>query len=252
MPDNSNRPVITEFDIETGTERTVFAKWTWAKEHDHTDQYKVQWKYKAGSDWFIGEESSISKTSTDAPKKEAKWDPPSNASEIKFKVRPISEKYSSNNQQIDYWSAEWSTEVKMSFDPTPPMQPATPTVTCDKYNLVATLENLNTNTNYIHFQVATVKGNKSTLFSEGIVKISATHSAEYTCKVDAGKLYKVRARSVESKEQTTGSLSDTILVTSIKPYGFSDYSDWSESVASALAAPENGFRLKLLEKLQKT
>ena len=51
-------PTKLDIDHEAGTDRNVFAAWTWTE--PHTDHYEVWWEYstKNSTVWFTGSESS--------------------------------------------------------------------------------------------------------------------------------------------------------------------------------------------------
>lgn len=80
----SNAPVITSMGIQSGTDRKVFATWTWGK-HDTTEEYEYEWYFDAGDsvEWHHGGDGSSGK------RLNCTFDPPENAIRVKFMVRPI-------------------------------------------------------------------------------------------------------------------------------------------------------------------
>lgn len=181
---------ITTFGLQTGTDRVVFATWNWAQEH--TKSYNVRWYYDTGNTndsgtiWFVGDDREVDK-------KQSTYSAPSNAKRVRFVVKPISETYKSNNSDVSYWTAEWSTERIYDFTSNIPKVPATPSVTLKDYLLTATLDNLDTDATSIQFQI--VKDN-TTIFKTAEVTVDSDYNyAEYSCYVDAGSEYKVRCRS---------------------------------------------------------
>lgn len=80
----SNSPVITSMGIQSGTDRTVFATWTWHK-HDTTKEYKYEYYYDTGDslEWFYGGGGSCE------TRQHATFTPPENAKRVKFMVKPI-------------------------------------------------------------------------------------------------------------------------------------------------------------------
>lgn len=201
----TNKAVIKAFGLQSNTDRTMYASWTWSKRN--TENYKVFWQYYTGDGvWFTGEDGTVTA-------KQSIYTAPSNAIKIRFKVKPISKTHKVNDKDTYYWTADWSTYSYYSFSSNPPTAPSTPTVTIEKYKLTATLNNLDVNATSIQFQV--VK-NDSTIFSTGTVNITTT-SASYSCTVDAGGKYKVRARAYRSSDDT--------------------YSDWSEYSSNAETIP---------------
>lgn len=180
----TSRATIKVFGLQSNTDRTMYATWNWDK--DNTDNYKCMWYYATGDGiWFVGTEST-------SEYKQNLYTAPSNATKVKFKVKPISEKKTVNNKETSYWTADWSTEVTYNFSDNPPTTPTSaPTVTIEKYKLTATYDNLDVNGTHIEFQI--VENNRDQ-FAKKAVSIVTSH-AEYTCTVKEGSEYKVRARS---------------------------------------------------------
>lgn len=200
---NSNKATIDAFGIQSNTDRTVFATWSWSK--SNTDKYKVKWSYATGDGvWFIGNESEVTN-------KQCTYNAPSNATGVKFQVKPISETKKVNDKETSYWTAEWSTAKEYYFSSNPPSTPPTPTVKLENYTLTASVSNLDVNAKEIEFQVAK---NDSSTYKTGTSTIK-TSSASYSCTVSAGDTYKVRCRAKRDKL----------------------YSDWSDYSSSAETIP---------------
>ena len=184
----TSRATITVFGLQSNTDRTMYATWTWDK--DNTENYQTIWYYDTGDNvWFIGNDS----TTKD---KQSIYTAPQNAERVKFKVKPISQTRTVNKQETTYWTAGWSTEQTYDFANNPPTTPSVPTVSIDKYKLTASLENLDVNATNIQFQI--VKDN-ATVFKTGNVAINTTY-ATYSCTVDAGSEYKVRCRAYKGSK----------------------------------------------------
>lgn len=184
---DSNRPTITAFGLQSNSDNTLFAVWKWDK--SNTENYEISWKYDTGDGvWF----ENFSTTDL----KQATYGYPSNAKRVKFNVKPVSKKYTKNEKETSYWTAQWSTEKIYNVSDAPPKQPPTPSdVEIEKFNLTVTLDNLDLNATHIEFQI--VKDN-STVFKTGQAEIKTGH-ASYSCAVNAGSEYKVRCRSVRNK-----------------------------------------------------
>lgn len=200
----TSRATISVFGLQSNTDRTVYATWTWTK--SNTKEYHVIWYYDTGNGvWFIGNDS----TTTD---KQSIYNAPSNAKRVRFKVKPISKTRKVNNKETSYWTASWSTIKEYNFSNNPPTTPPVPTVTINKYKLTASLVNIgNLNATNIQFQI--VKDDK-TVFKTGNATIT-TAQASFVCTISAGSKYKVRCRSYKNKV----------------------YSDWSEYSANYQTAP---------------
>ena len=180
---------ITAFGLQTGTDRVVFATWNWAQEH--TKGYNVRWYYDTGNTngsgtiWFIGDDSETTR-------KQSSYSAPSNAKRVRFMVQPISETYKAYNSDVNYWTADWSTEQIYDFTSNIPTTPSAPDVTLKQYLLTATIDNSDTDATTIQFQV--IKDN-TIIFKTAEVTIESDYKyAEYSCYVDAGSEYKVRCR----------------------------------------------------------
>lgn len=207
LTNNTSRATINQFGLQSNTDRTVFATWTWTK--SNTEHYQVIWYYDTGDGvWFIG-------TSTTVTDKQSLYNAPTNALRVKFKVKPISKKRKVNNRETTYWTAGWSNEKIYSFSNNPPKTPPVPTVKIQQYTLTASLTNLDVNATGIQFQI--VK-NDVTTFKTGTATIKTTN-ASYSCKIDVGSEYKVRCRSYKGKE-------------------YSDWSDYSANVSTMPATPD--------------
>lgn len=206
---NSNQAKIVHFGLQSDTDRTIFATWEWTK--SNTDKYKAIWYYDTGDGvWFIGSESEVTS-------KQSTYNAPENANRVKFKVKPISKKHKVNKKEVSYWTAEYSAYKYYDFDDNPPKMPPVPTVVIEKYKLTASLENLDDlNAKEIEFQV--VQDNKKT-YKSGIVTIKKW-AASYSCTIEAGHSYTVRARSKRDKKYS----------------GYSDYSSGAETIPNAPAS----------------
>lgn len=210
----SNKATVDHFGLQADTENTLFAMWSWNK--DNTDKYQVKWEYNTGNSlWFVGSSSSISVDKEDPDSsKQSTYSIPSNAKTVRFKVKPISKTYTSNDKETSYWTAEWSTEKTYNVSNVPPAAPSAPSVKIEKFKLTAELNNLNEEVTKVEFQV--VK-NDTSVFSTGTGDVT-TRQVTYSCTVDAGAEYKVRCRAY--KGTVCG-----------------DWSDYSENAKTIPATP---------------
>lgn len=208
---------ITGFGIQAGTDRTVYATWSWPR--DHTKGYNVRWYYDTGDTngsgtiWFIGNDSEVTNM-------QDTYSAPSNAKRVRFIVKPVSETYKNGDNDIPYWTdADWSTEKIYNFTSNIPTAPSAPTVKLEKYLLTASLDNVDTDATIIQFQV--LKDN-SIIFATGQVTVEGDYKyAQYSCYVDAGSEYKVRCRGCRNSL-------------------FSEWSEYSEKLVTIPATP-SGF-----------
>lgn len=180
------RAVVNVFGLQSNTDRTVYASWVWNEKN--TENYEVMWYYATGDGiWFVGSEST-------EKYKQSLYNAPSNATKVKFKLKPISKKRKVNNTDTAYWTASWSTEKTYNFSDNPPSKPSAPDVKVDKYTLTATLNNLDINAKSVQFQV--VK-NDTSVYKTGTATIK-TGTATFSCTIKAGDKYKVRCRGVRN------------------------------------------------------
>jgi hypothetical protein len=182
---NSNKVTIEHFGLQSGVEskNVLFVTWTWSK--DNTENYKVEWSYDTGDKvWFIGSDSSTEY-------KQSTYTIPSNAKQVRVRIKPISKTYSSNSKTTSYWTAEWSSYKTHTVAAKLPETPSAPSVELEKFKLTASLDNLKDDATHVQFQI--VKDD-TTVFKTGSAKI-VTSSASYSCNVDAGSEYKVRCRT---------------------------------------------------------
>lgn len=184
----SNKATINHFDLQNGTDRTLFATWSWSK--SNTENYRYIWYYATGDGiWFIGSDSTTSD-------KQCTYSMPDNATKVKFKVKPISKKKTVNNKETSYWTASWSTEKIYYAKYLPPKTPDTPDVEIKNFKLTASVNNYD-DTNGTHIQFQIVK-NDSKVTNTGSAAIK-TQAASYSCNVSAGAEYKVRCRAYKGK-----------------------------------------------------
>ena len=211
----SNKPIIQFFGVQSGTDSTLFAAWSWDK--SNTENYQVMWRYATGDGLgFIGNDETTEY-------KQSIYTPPSNATKVKFKVKAISEKHKVNDKDVSYWTGDWSTEETFNMSDLPPKAPSAPNVEIEKYKLTASLSNLDVNATEIQFQVVR---DDAKAYKIGKAKI-ITNASSYSCTVPAGSEYKVRARSVRGDM-------------------YSDWSDYSSNVGTIPSASKGIIKLQAL------
>lgn len=213
---SASRPEITQFGIQSDSENTLFATWSWTK--GNTASYAVLWLYDTGDGvWFVGNDSNITVNENEpAVSRQSTYSIPSNANRVKFKVKPVSQTYTSNNKETTYWTADWSTEKIYNVSDTPPITPPVPTVTIEDFKLTASLENLEVNATSIQFKV--VQDDTTVYKTSNTTIKTETGAASYSCYVTAGSSYKVACRSVR----------DNL---------YSDWSEFSSAVETIPSAP---------------
>lgn len=207
------KATIKVFGLQSNTDRTVYATWSWSK--GNVDTYQIKWYYATGDGiWFIGTDTTTDDT-------QSVYSAPSHATKVKFIVKPIAKKRKVNGKETAYWTASWSTAETYSFKDNPPSKPSVPTVSIEKYKLTAELENLDNTLEHIQFQV--IKDDKTT-FKTGTAAVTKSHAA-FLCTVDAGANYKVRCRAYKNKE----------------------YSDWTDYTKNYSTIPSTPYAIQTIK-----
>lgn len=204
----SNKPVINNFGVQSTDNKMLFATWKWDK--SHTKEYKTEWSYNTGNDvWFIGSDSTTTY-------KQSTYSIPSKAKSIRFRVKAISETYTSNNKETTYWTGGWSNFEYYKTADGIPDKPGAPSISTEGYKLLAELNNAGADGYVIQFQVVT---NEGAVYKTGKSIIKAGY-ASYSCTMSAGDTYRVRCRIGNQKNK------------------FSEWSEYSGSVDALPAVPE--------------
>lgn len=216
---NSNTVTVKQFGLQVNLVNTLLVTWDWSK--DKTEEYKVQWAYYTKDKvWFReSEETTKYKYST--------YSIPDIATHVRVKIKPISKKKKVNGKETDYWKAEWTAFKDNQFTVSkelPPTVPSTPSLEIEDYKLKMELNNVNSDTTKIKFEI--VQDNKSKAFETKTVTVK-TGYAVYSRTVPAGSVYKVRCKAVR------GSLE-------------SDWTEYTNNVGTAPAAPAEIIKLKAL------
>lgn len=230
MINPGNQPTILQFGLISTSKNTLFASWEWSK--DNTASYQVKWEYTAedwADTWFIGNSTliSVDKNDPDASK-QSTYSIPDEAARVRFTVKPISKEKEDRGSSGVYWMANWSTAKIYDVSDGPPATPPIPSIELNGGLLLAKLENLNVNATIIQFQVLkrnVTRFDQFKISNTTIQYIDETDRANrengyarYSCYIDVNGEYKVRARAVRDGMH-------------------SDWSEYSDSVYSAPAAP---------------
>lgn len=182
---NTSKAIIQVFGLQSKTDRTVFATWSWDK--SNTENYKVKWVYATGDGvGFIGNESEVTS-------KQSTYTAPENATHVAFYVKPISKKRKVNGKETSYWTAEWSTVKKYYFKNNPPETPSVPDVELQDMFLYIELNNVDSNTDTVEFQIVE---NNSRVFNTGKASVKTRHASYISPRLKTGNEYKVRCRGI--------------------------------------------------------
>lgn len=183
-------PKFTAFGLRSGSDRTVYAVWSWSKAG--TEKYEVEWQYYKDGRWWT-ESANVTH-----PIKESLYTPSeSTATAVRVQVKAV---VKSGNSTKRYTSERKTYYYKDN----PPKPPSEPNVTIDGVNLTARLSNLgDLNASIIEFNIA--KGT-STSYKKVKVRINSTQEAVLSCTVDVDGEYKVRCRSIKNDDPSNWSV----------------------------------------------
>ena len=185
---------ITDWGVLKEDKRTVFATWSWTK--SHTDHYDLRWEYATGDGhWWRNYDGTNYGTTKN---KYSQFTAPTNATKVRFSVRPVSKKYKKNKKdkkETSYFQAEWSTWKTYVFPATAPDKPSAPSVSIDKYKITVSVDNTPNGVEKVEFNI--VYNDKKTLVTKK-VSVRKKH-AELVYNISAGKEYKARCRYYNSK-----------------------------------------------------
>ena len=184
---------VAKLQRDESTTRGLIATWTWNKAN--TDHFLVRWWYNGADGINILDEE----TTVNAAMRASKYTMPEHAVKVWFHVKPIATTHTVNNEEVAYWTADWSTGVGWYDTEDLPAVPSVPTVKIDGYVLTASLDNIADNVVYIQFELF-MNNDAQKLGLHGSVgyvecEVKTRHaSASWT--ISPGNEYKVRARAI--------------------------------------------------------
>lgn len=178
----SQTVTIKQFGLQADVENVLFVTWGWTK--SNTENYQVRWEYYTKDKvWFVGSDDTTTyKYST--------YSIPSNATQVRVRVKPVSKKKKENNKEVSYWTGSWSSWSKHTVERTPDTPPV-PTVTLKDFTITAEVSNLKGEPSIVQFDVVKDDGQSIKMAKASV----STSSASYSCTIVAGSKYKVRCRA---------------------------------------------------------
>ena len=189
----ATRVTITAFGLQSNTERTFFATWSWPR--GETDKFEVRWFYGTGDKAkFTGNSGFVDSIDNSQP--QSIYTPPENATYVSFQVKPIAKTHKVNNSDVYYWTAQWSTEQFYYMKNLPPAKPPTPTATMEDYTLKVEVNGVEEDNIDIEFEIIQ---NDLKFYHCATAKV-AWGVAKFSCAVAPGNEYKVRCRAVKSAQ----------------------------------------------------
>ena len=187
----STTVTITAFGLQADTDRTFFATWDW--DGPYTDKFEVRWFYRTENNIrFTGYSGSVDNIDNSQP--QSTYNAPTNATHIYFQVKPIAQTHKVNDSDVEWWTANWSTEKVYNISDLPPAKPSNPTVTLEDYTLKVEVTGVPEDVTGVEFQIIQ---NDTTVYKVGSSS-NLTSTAKFSCSVTPGYDYKVRCRAVKN------------------------------------------------------
>ena len=187
----STTVTITAFGLQADTDRTFFATWDW--DGPYTDRFEVRWFYRTGNNVrFTGHSGSVDNIDNSQP--QSTYNAPANATHIYFQVKPVAQTHKVNDLDVEWWTANWSTEKVYNISDLPPAKPSNPTVTLEDYTLKVEVTGVPEDVTSVEFQIIQ---NDTTVYKVGSSS-NLTSTARFSCSVTPGYDYKVRCRAVKN------------------------------------------------------
>ena len=187
----STTVTITAFGLQADTDRTFFATWDW--DGPYTDKFEVRWFYRTENNIrFTGHSGSVDNIDNSQP--QSTYNAPTNATHIYFQVKPIAQTHKVNDSDVEWWTANWSTEKVYNISDLPPAKPSNPTVTLEDYTLKVEVTGVPEDVTSVEFQIIQ---NDTTVYKVGSSS-NLTSIAKFSCNVTPGYDYKVRCRAVKN------------------------------------------------------
>ena len=208
----STTVTITAFGLQADTDRTFFATWDW--DGPYTDKFEVRWFYRTENGIrFTGYSGSVNCEDNLPP--QSTYNAPTNATHIYFQVKPISQTHKVNDTDVEWWTANWSTEKVYNLRDLPPAKPSNPTVTMEDYTLNVEVTGVPEDVTGVEFQIIQ---NDTKVYMIGSSS-NLTSIARFSCSVDSGYSYKVRCRAVKNGQ-------------------YSEWTDYSNNVQTKPSKPD--------------
>lgn len=185
---------------QTGSDRSMFATFGFPTP-SWVSSYEYEWQYTTDQGVWFKAQDKVTKTTnpyTDV------YSAPSNATQICLHVKYNSKKHKVKRRNVSYFTSGWHPWVYYVFGtPYTPSTPPTPDVSIDGFTLTAQVNTYDVNNHAIEFEVVS---NDETVFTTGRGSVVTSHAA-FSCSIEAGNTYKVRARALRIGED--GSVLET-------------------------------------------
>ena len=178
------------FSLDAGTDRNIFATWSYDKKH--TDHYEVKWEYDVGDGIWR------SQNPTNTQLKQSSYSAPSEAKKVRIQVKPIAAQHKDDDDQMVYWwkNGAWQS-TSYNFSNNPPYMLPAPSYEISNTNvLTVELNNISEQINANKVEVAIYRDD-TYKYKTGTTSINLqARYAKFTTTVEEGHKYKVRVRAV--------------------------------------------------------
>lgn len=203
---NSNIATNIKLGLLASSEDQLLVTWDWGKEAT-TASYEIEWTYDLGNGvWIIATSSSSVNEHNRAASRQVTYNIPEGAKKVRFRVKPIANKKTTDNKETYEWTAEWS-GYQTWTDSTPLKEVPAPSITIKNLTLTADWSDKDTDSTHIEFEI--YKDGESAPFniSSQIPIVGIDKTASYSCNIEAGYKYIARCRGCKG----------------------TDYSEWSDA-----------------------
>lgn len=179
----SKKPKAPTVKRQTGTDRTLYATWTW--DWTGTENVIAKWEYYTpGQGPFPGEEETCD------PRGRSLYDPPSHATKVRCRLMAKG-KYKNSDKE---WKTNWSTATYYYMEDLPSLEPPQPTVTVDGYTLKAEIRDIDADALNCETVSFTVFYEHNNGFVKSSPKLTIKNRyVSWTTTVDPAYKYVVRA-----------------------------------------------------------
>lgn len=190
------------FGLQAGTDRTLYAQWSFsyvrpeknstkknAAQVQAVGSYTVLWEYHTNQGiWFEGNRSDIGY----ANPAQSTYNAPSNATKVRFRVKPNSNSWKGKKSKVYYYftGASFSAEKIYDFTTATPPKPSAPSVEVNELKLTVSTTNYETGVSKVQFHILQGEGT----FSQPQVNLQ-NFRASLTANVNAGYSYRARQRA---------------------------------------------------------
>lgn len=142
---------ITSPALQTGTDNLYFCRWSFSKKN--TKEFSWEWQYTHnGSVWFSGGSGTTSYS--DGPSAfTATYNPPDNASAIRFRVKPVPKQVKKGKKTVDAFKGAWSNWVMATRLNVYPEDAQAPNIEIDNNTLTVRCETSDPLSKVIEFEI---------------------------------------------------------------------------------------------------